>query len=186
MLCFIEKFFYQDLAGIRGPAFHATRYMPPGYRQIDIQPRILGDLKSASASIKTVRGMVSSSWNRTGDSISLDVTIPVNSEAKVSVPKLGLQDVVVEEGGKVVWRNGSYLAGTGRRNRRQRKHRLRHLRHGLGHVLLRPPWIAIVVVNYACQHNVDWLDTERHLRLPLLSVARHSLEKHAHVHLQST
>ena len=112
MFCFIEKFFYADLAGIQGPAFHATRYMRPGYRQIDIKPRILGDLESASASIKTVRGMVSSSWKRSGNSLSLEVAIPVNSEAKVSVPKMGLQDVVVEEGGKVVWKNGSYVAGT--------------------------------------------------------------------------
>ena len=145
MLCFIEKFLYEDLAGIRGPAFHATRYMPPGFRQIDIKPRILGDLNSAGASIKTVRGMVSSSWKRSGNSISLDVAIPVNSEAKISVPKLGLQNVVVEESGKVVWQNGSYLAGAGRSNRRQRNHRLRHLRHGLGHVPLHPPWVATMI-----------------------------------------
>jgi alpha-L-rhamnosidase len=111
MFCSIEKFFYEDLAGIRGPAFFATRYTSPGYRQISIQPRPVGDLESASASIKTVRGMVSSTWSRTGNSISLEVTIPVNSEAKVGIPKLGLQNTVVEEGGKTVWRNGSYLAG---------------------------------------------------------------------------
>jgi alpha-L-rhamnosidase len=112
MLCLIEKFFYQDLAGIRGPAFHATQFMRPGYQQISIQPRVLGDLTSANASIKTVRGMISSSWKRTGKSIRLEVAIPANSRAKVNVPKLGLQDVVVEEGGKVVWKNRSYVAGT--------------------------------------------------------------------------
>ena len=85
--------------------------MSPGFRQIVIKPRILGDLKNASALIQTVRGMVSSSWKRNGNSISLELTIPVNSEAKVSVPKLGLQSTVVEEGGKVVWQNRSYLAG---------------------------------------------------------------------------
>jgi alpha-L-rhamnosidase len=111
MFCSIEKFFYEDLAGIRGPAFFATRYTSPGYRQIAIQPRPVGDLQSASASVKTVRGIVSSAWKRIGNSISLEVTIPVNSEAKVGVPKLGLQNAVVEEGGKTVWRDGSYLAG---------------------------------------------------------------------------
>jgi alpha-L-rhamnosidase len=111
MFCSIEKFFYEDLAGIRGPAFFATRYTSPGYRKISIQPRPVGDLQSASASIKTVRGMVSSTWNRTGNSISLEVTIPVNSEAKVGIPKLGFQNAVVEEGGKTVWRNETYLAG---------------------------------------------------------------------------
>ncbi|MBN2293218.1 MAG: family 78 glycoside hydrolase catalytic domain [Pirellulales bacterium] len=111
MLAFIEKFFYQDLAGVRAPAFHATRYMQPGYRQIIIRPQVLGDLTSAGASIKTVRGMVSSRWQRTGNSIKLDVVVPVNSEAKISVPKLGLQNVVVEEGNRTVWRNGSYMTG---------------------------------------------------------------------------
>jgi len=43
--------------------------------------------------------------------VSLEVTIPVGSEAKVGVPKMGLQDVTVEEGGKAVWRNGSYVPG---------------------------------------------------------------------------
>jgi alpha-L-rhamnosidase len=112
MLCFIEKFFYQDLAGIEGPAFHATRYAQPGYRQIAIRPRVVGDLTNASASIKTVRGVVSSSWSKDGNSIKLDVTIPVNSNAQVSVPKLGLQDVIVKEGGQTVWKSGAYVAGT--------------------------------------------------------------------------
>ena len=44
--------------------------------------------------------------------MSLEVTIPVGSEAKVSVPRIGLQDVTVEESGHVVWRNGSYVPGT--------------------------------------------------------------------------
>jgi len=43
--------------------------------------------------------------------VSLEVTIPVGSEAKVGVPNMGLQDVTVEEGGKAVWRNGSYVPG---------------------------------------------------------------------------
>ncbi len=55
--------------------------------------------------------MVSSAWKRTANAMSLEVTIPVNSEATVGIPKLGLQDAVVDEGGKTVWRNGSYLAG---------------------------------------------------------------------------
>ncbi len=112
MFASIQEFFYGDLAGIRGPDYFGTRAVMPGFRQTAIQPRVLGDLESAGASIKTVRGMVSSRWKKEGASIRLDATIPVNSEAKVSVPKLGLSNVVVEEGGKVVWQNGSYVAGT--------------------------------------------------------------------------
>jgi len=105
----IDEFFYSDLAGIQGPDYYGPRYMTPGFRRIHIRPRLLGDLKHASASIKTVRGMVSSSWRRKKHSVTLDVYIPVNSEAKVSVPNPGLEDVTVEEGSKVVWTKGSYV-----------------------------------------------------------------------------
>ena len=107
----IDEFFYSDLAGIKGPDYYGPTYMTPGFRRIRIEPHLLGDLKHASASVKTVRGMVSSGWKRTDDSVALDVSVPVNSEAKVSVPKAGLQGVTVEEGGEVIWRNGSYVSG---------------------------------------------------------------------------
>jgi len=107
----IDEFFYNDLAGIKGPDYYGPGYMAPGFRRLRIEPHLLGDLKHASASVKTVRGMVSSGWKRTDDSVALDVSVPVNSEAKVSVPKAGLQSVTVEEGGEVIWRNGSYVGG---------------------------------------------------------------------------
>jgi len=105
----IDEFFYSDLAGIRGPDYYGPRYMAGGFRRIHIQPRLLGDLKHARASIRTVRGTVSSSWKRTRNSVTLDVRIPVNSEAKVSVPKAGLENVTVLEPGEAIWRNGSYV-----------------------------------------------------------------------------
>ncbi len=111
MFCSIEKLFYEDLAGIRGPAFHATHYTPSGYRHITIRPHVVGDLQNASASVKTVRGILSSAWNRTDDGITLDVTIPVNAQAKISVPKLALKNLVLEEGGTPVWRDNAFLAG---------------------------------------------------------------------------
>ena len=38
------------------------------------------------------------------------VTIPVNSEAKVSVPKISLRNVSVVESGKVIWKDGLYVS----------------------------------------------------------------------------
>jgi len=107
----IDEFFYGDLAGIRGPDYYGPRYMTPGFRRIHIRPRLLGDLKHAEASIRTVRGTVSSSWKRTDNSVSLEVRIPVNSEATVNVPKAGLGNVTVEEGRTTIWRNRSYVGG---------------------------------------------------------------------------
>jgi alpha-L-rhamnosidase len=98
-----EKFFYKDLAGI-GPA-------APGFRKINIIPRIVKDLTYARASLKTVKGLVSSSWKKTDDSLILEVTIPVNSVAKVSVPKIGLRNVNVTESDKTIWKNGRFIKG---------------------------------------------------------------------------
>jgi alpha-L-rhamnosidase len=111
MLSFIEKFFYEDLAGIRGPAYHATRYTPPGFRQIEIRPRVLGDLTGAAAHIRTVRGIVGVDWKRDDRGLMLTATIPVNSQARISVPKAGLRNVAVEEDGRLVWKEGAYRGG---------------------------------------------------------------------------
>ncbi|MBC8231933.1 family 78 glycoside hydrolase catalytic domain [bacterium] len=107
----IDEFFYNDLAGIKGPDYHGPGYMTPGFREIEIKPHVLGDLTFARASIRTVRGIVSSSWQKMDSSLTLEVSIPVNSRAKVSVPKIGLENVIVEEGGKTIWKDGSYVSG---------------------------------------------------------------------------
>jgi alpha-L-rhamnosidase len=98
-----EKFFYKDLAGI-GPA-------APGFRKINIKPRIVKDLTYARASLKTVKGLVSSSWKKTDDSLILEVIIPVNSVAKVSVPRIGLRNIEVTENDKTIWKNGKFIRG---------------------------------------------------------------------------
>jgi alpha-L-rhamnosidase len=74
----IDDWFYDYVAGIRSAA--------PGFEQITIKPEALGDLESASASVETVRGPVSSSWKRNAQRLQLKVEIPVNAIAEVHVP----------------------------------------------------------------------------------------------------
>ena len=107
----IDEFFYNDLAGIQGPDYYAPRYMTPGFRHFRIQPHVLGDLTSARAAIRTVRGRVAVTWEKDRSSLTMKATIPVNSQAKVSVPKAGLANVLVKEGGRTVWRDGTFVAG---------------------------------------------------------------------------
>jgi alpha-L-rhamnosidase len=107
----VSRFFYDSIAGIQEPAFYGTREFEPGYGLIRIKPHVLGDLKHAEASIKTVRGIISSSWKRTKNSFVLEIEIPVNSTAKVSVPTLGLNEFAITEGGKAIWQNDSYVDG---------------------------------------------------------------------------
>ncbi len=107
----IDGFFYHELAGINGPSYFGPEYTTPGFAEIRIRPYPLGDLTRASASMKTVRGIVSSSWQRNRDGILLAVSIPTGSRAKVSVPKAGRQHVVVTEGGRDVWKGETFVKG---------------------------------------------------------------------------
>jgi alpha-L-rhamnosidase len=107
----IDEFFYGDLAGIEGPDDFGTRLVVPGFREIRIRPRVLGDLTGTAAHIRTVRGIVGVDWKRAENGLSLKATIPVNARAKISIPKVKLRDVVVEEGGRLLWEKGTYRGG---------------------------------------------------------------------------
>lgn len=101
----IDEWFYKALAGID------VNPDNPGYKDITIKPHVLGDLTWAQASVKTVRGMVVSDWTRGAGSLTLNVTVPGNSSANVQVPKVGLTNVSVTEGGAMIWQNSSFVAG---------------------------------------------------------------------------
>ncbi len=103
--------FYSSIAGIQEPNFYGSRRFEPGYSRIGIKPHVLGDLTHASASIRTVRGIISSSWRKNGNSLTLEVALPAGSRAKVSVPKIGLKNVTVTENGKSVYRAGRFVKG---------------------------------------------------------------------------
>jgi len=111
MLAGVGRFFYESIAGIQEPPYYGTREFGPGYGHFHIRPHALGDLKHAEASIKTVRGIISSSWKRTKDSFVLEIEIPVNSTAKVSVPTLGLKESAITESGKAIWKDDFYIDG---------------------------------------------------------------------------
>ncbi len=101
MLGSVDAWFYRFLAGIQIDSSE------PGWKKIVIKPHLLGDLDFTSASLQTVRGLVSSSWTKHYDSLMLEVTIPVNSRARVSIPKRGWKQVVIKEGTTVIWQNGA-------------------------------------------------------------------------------
>lgn len=96
----IDEFFYNDLAGIKAPGSYGTT---PGYRTIQIRPQVLGDLQNAAATIETIRGEVSSRWERESDGLTMTVAIPANSNGIISIPTLGLSDVRVTEGNTLIW-----------------------------------------------------------------------------------
>ena len=59
----------------------------------------------------TVRGKISSSWEKLESAFSLTIEIPVNTEVFVSIPKLGNDNVTISENGKIVWADHKFKNG---------------------------------------------------------------------------
>jgi alpha-L-rhamnosidase len=101
----VDTWFYRVLAGIN---LDTSGY---GFRKVIIKPYIPGDLSYVSASVNTIRGLVSSSWRKEANALVLEVTLPVNSEGKVSLPVTGIKNPVIKESGRVLYQAESYLPG---------------------------------------------------------------------------
>lgn len=74
----VGDFLYRQVAGL-SPA-------SPGYGSLLIAPRPGGDLTSASATYETPHGTAKSDWSRSGDQLTLRVTVPTGTSATVRVP----------------------------------------------------------------------------------------------------
>ncbi len=58
----------------------------PGYKHAIIAPHPGGGLTGARASLETGYGMLSSSWRMVGDSLLLEVVVPANTSAAITLP----------------------------------------------------------------------------------------------------
>lgn len=90
----IAAWFYKALAGINpDPA-------APGFKHVLISPNPVGDLTYARARHECAYGTISSAWTRKDGVFRLEVTIPANTTATVSLPVSSAAKVT--EGGKDV------------------------------------------------------------------------------------
>lgn len=96
----VNEYLYKYLAGIRAPTNKGTS---TGYKEIHIKPYIPDDLDWAEASLETVRGNISSRWERTDNQLTMEITIPPNTTGQVSIPTLDWSSVEISESGKTVW-----------------------------------------------------------------------------------
>jgi alpha-L-rhamnosidase len=101
----IGAWFYKYLAGIQPDPEE------PGWARIHVKPYPVGDLSAAKASLETLRGTVAAKWERGDGRFALDVAIPANSRATVSVPLQAAPDATVLEGGVPVWEGGVFRSG---------------------------------------------------------------------------
>ncbi|MEV6304848.1 family 78 glycoside hydrolase catalytic domain [Actinoplanes sp. NPDC051861] len=83
ILAQIEEWFHAGLAGIR--AADGTL----AYRELVIQPKVVGDLTFVKGHYTTPQGTARSEWRRDGNRLRMTVTVPPNTTATVHVPRLG-------------------------------------------------------------------------------------------------
>jgi len=85
MLGHIEEWLYRDLAGI-APAPDAVG--ASAWRKVILQPHPVGDLQSAGATYDSPRGRISCRWQRNGNEIVIDATLPPGVTAELRQPDL--------------------------------------------------------------------------------------------------
>jgi alpha-L-rhamnosidase len=78
----------------------------PGFSKFTVMPQP-GSLNRASASFETIKGMVSTSFQKSANGLDLKVTVPATTEATVGVPVDKVKRIILN--GKMVWKEGLYL-----------------------------------------------------------------------------
>lgn len=84
-----------------------------GYSTFDIRPAIDGGLTSADATVPTIKGSVRAGWVKDGvkNTFLQEATVPVNTTARICIPKSGLKNIQIKEGDMVIWDNGTFKGG---------------------------------------------------------------------------
>lgn len=90
MLGQIMEWFYCDLAGI------SCDPTGPGFKRIIIKPALVGDLAWVKAAYNSIHGQIVCRWNRKGDQLRLQVTIPANATATVFMPAASADTVTAQ------------------------------------------------------------------------------------------
>lgn len=75
----IDEWFFNSLAGIRP-------YVKNGYQIVGIAPKPVGDLKYVKCSYDTPYGVIAVDWTHESGTFTLNLSIPVNTTAVVTLP----------------------------------------------------------------------------------------------------
>lgn len=68
------------LAGIR------PDQSSPGFKKFIINPQVVGDLNCVSTSTETLYGKIAVDWKIENNHFTLEVSIPVNTQAQIILP----------------------------------------------------------------------------------------------------
>ncbi|MBV5313103.1 MAG: family 78 glycoside hydrolase catalytic domain [Prolixibacteraceae bacterium] len=91
MMGSIDAWFYKYIAGIQ------LEELNPAFAEFQVKPLVLDSLGKGKAEIETIRGKVSSEWEKNPDLFTLKLEVPFNTTAKVYLP--GNEKDEMKEGG---------------------------------------------------------------------------------------
>lgn len=95
----VGEWYYESLAGILPEE--------PGFRVTRICPRPMGNLTWVKSSVRSLYGPIASQWELKGTDLTMKVTIPANTEARIYVPTFGARQFTIREGGVSLVENGT-------------------------------------------------------------------------------
>jgi alpha-L-rhamnosidase len=82
-----------------------------GFKNIVIKPYVGTGLTYAQTSYDSIHGTIAVRWEKSGGALVVNVTIPANTSATVSLPGSGTGPFTIQEGGTIVWSGGAYING---------------------------------------------------------------------------
>lgn len=107
----IDKYLLDEVGGIKSPDYYEPTEAPAGFEQVRIAPYFPHDVHFLRCSVRTVRGLVRADWWRNAEYLWYNVSVPGNTKALLSIPTMGLSDVVVKEGPHTIWQKETFQPG---------------------------------------------------------------------------
>jgi alpha-L-rhamnosidase len=98
------EYLYSVIGGIRQAS--------PGYQQIVLRPTCIDDFEWATASYKSINGLIRCAWNKKGNDLSISVTVPPNTTATIVLP-IAADKELFESGTPIAQAEGLKLKSSG-------------------------------------------------------------------------
>ena len=92
MLGHLMEWFYSGLGGIKSPE-NAT-----AFKNIIIRPEVVGNITFADVNYLSPYGEIKNSWKKTGTAFTMNIHIPVNTNATIYLP--AVKGNTITENGK--------------------------------------------------------------------------------------
>ncbi len=94
MLGHLMEWFYSGLGGLKQTGSSV------GYKEIEINPQVVGDISFANISYESPYGAIKSEWKKTAADFTLNVSLPVNTSAIIYLP--AYDGATVTEGSRLL------------------------------------------------------------------------------------